>query len=277
MQNPSHKFTFFALFVCFSLSSSLSTKKMASSSIPHVNFTVEEPMEFDPSIVRDEFQMHNAFTRPIMRNNTRPIRRIVLGVPEQQYTTPVRSLPEQWLANIGLRRPDPVGFAQRVAQLQASREEQTPVRPVLQRQNAMPLHATLPIVIVQPEEYSDVSSDDDDEDDVLRHALNFLQGALDTTLDEADLPQAAANPKDTYDHVLLPYHGPLTVDWQCGVCFNAEEGDFDEGEKANLVAHPSDCGHSFHEWCLNRALYEMPTCPLCRSSGAPLQMIAKPN
>jgi hypothetical protein len=233
------------------------------SQIPEVSF-YEEEMQIEQD------RLDYECTRPITTPRRGRGRRAEL-VTVHVYQTPVRSLPEAILQLNGLRRPDPAGFARRVQALMARQEvqQETPLRPRLQRQNAMP--PMTPPPQVQPME--------DDEYPVATirmGAFEFANLIVNAALFEEGIVQPEEiKYKETHNHVLLPFYGPVLPDWICNICFDPEDGDFEEEKMCALVAHPGDCGHAFYWQCPNSALFERPTCPSCRSSGAPLLMIEK--
>jgi hypothetical protein len=114
-----------------------------------------------------------------------------------------------------------------------------PHRPTLQRQNAI------------------------DASGSLRNAFNFLQLLMDAGAESSDDEEVMDVEKE-FDFTLL--RGAAEDDWECAVCT-------DNGQK-HLVQHPANC-HVFHRRCLEEWLRRQPTCPMCRRSGAPLQMERK--
>jgi hypothetical protein len=204
--------------------------------------------------MEDRLQYESTRTINVQRGAGRRVAFVTVNV----YETPVRSLPEAVLRANGLRRPDPAGFARRVQALleRDAVHEETPLRPRLQRQNAMPPAEEFPVHnVLRPGAFAIVTQ-------MIRDALEFegIQFVED---------DRAPNLRLTHIHDLLPYHTALVQDWDCGICTFAVIED-DNG----LAMHPSNC-HFFHAWCLNEWLYNSPTCPMCRNSGAPLNMLTK--
>ena len=138
-----------------------------------------------------------------------------------------------------------------------AQQVETPIRPTLQRQNAMPAVQQQPVgpevfVINRPGAFAMLTC--------------YIQDAME---EDGLVEPAEPNLRLTHNHVLLPFHTALEEDWQCSICsFAVVEGNSD------LVLHPSNC-HFYHRTCLSDWLYNCPMCPLCNASGAPLLMKSK--
>jgi len=111
-------------------------------------------------------------------------------------------------------------------------------RPTLQRQNAV------------------------DGSGAIRNAFNFLQLLMDAGAESSDDEEMDVDRQDLYNYVFLK--GAAHEEWECAICLEDNIND--------VVMHPSNCQHKYHRSCLTNWSDKTPTCPMCRHSGAPLQM-----
>ncbi|KAI3893072.1 hypothetical protein MKW92_047721 [Papaver armeniacum] len=103
-----------------------------------------------------------------------------------------------------------------------------------------------------PRQNNGTRGDDDDHD--------HYAGDIEVGLDEAILE---SYPKFQYSEAKLHTKHNTTVDGSCcSICL----ADYNSTDITRLLP---DCGHLFHQKCVDPWLLQHPTCPICRSSPLP--------
>lgn len=103
-----------------------------------------------------------------------------------------------------------------------------------------------------PPRQNNGTSDDDDH--------NHPEGDIETGLDEATLE---SYPKFLYSEAKLQTKPSTTADVSCcSICLS----DYISSDITRLLP---DCGHLFHQKCVDPWLLQHPTCPICRASPLP--------
>ncbi|KAI3955178.1 hypothetical protein MKX01_034207 [Papaver californicum] len=105
-----------------------------------------------------------------------------------------------------------------------------------------------------PRQNNGTGGDDDD------HNHPAPAGDIETGLDEAILE---SYPKFLYSEAKLHTKHSTTADGSCcSICLS----DYNSADIARLLP---DCGHLFHQKCVDPWLLQHPTCPICRASPLP--------
>ncbi|KAI3957765.1 hypothetical protein MKX01_007596 [Papaver californicum] len=92
------------------------------------------------------------------------------------------------------------------------------------------------------------------------HDDNNHPGDIEAGLDEATLE---SYPKFLYSEAKLQTKHSTTVDGSCcSICL----ADYNSTDVVRLLP---DCGHLFHQKCVDQWLLQHPTCPICRASPLP--------
>ncbi|KAI3895270.1 hypothetical protein MKX03_030619 [Papaver bracteatum] len=103
-----------------------------------------------------------------------------------------------------------------------------------------------------PPRQNNGTSDDDDH--------NHPAGDIEAGLDEATLE---SYPKFLYSEAKLQTKQSTTADGSCcSICLS----DYVSSDITRLLP---DCGHLFHQKCVDPWLLQHPTCPICRASPLP--------